>query len=89
MLAVSWSNNGHCSLRITRKIGSATASVLANSVGDQELGSRTAATLHAYRYTTNNLHYDQRHDSINILETPNKTEAVIYHLQGANPHSSG
>ena len=89
MLAVSWSNSGHCSLRITRKIGSASAAVLDNSVGDQELGSnRTAATLHGYRYTTNNLHYDQRHDSINILDTPNTTEAVIYQLQGANPHNS-
>ena len=89
MLAVSWSTNGHCTLRITRKIGSGSASVLANSVGDQELGNRSAATLHSYRYSTNNLHYDQRHDGINILDTPNTTEAVIYQLQGANPHSSG
>ena len=83
----SWSNNGHASIRITRKIGSGSASVLAISVGDQELGNRTAATFHGYRYSTNSLYYDGRSESITILDTPNTTDAVVYQVQAGVPYS--
>ena len=84
----SWGVNGHGSLRITRKIGSASASVLSVAVGDQELGNRTAATFHAYRTTTDAETYDQKHEGITILDTPNTTDAVLYQVQGAVPYSS-
>ena len=84
----SWGTNGHGSLRITRKIGSASASVLSIAVGDQELGSRTAATFHSYRTTTDAESYDQKHEGITILDTPNTTDAVLYQVQGAVPSSA-